>query len=336
MFHSRANGLIRLAVFPVLLLFLQYQFGTRLPLIAPALAAVFLSVSAVAPPVIMVVMMASVLAATAWVQAQISILLIDHPLVYYIMLFVLVYWCMQRIRDNPADLLGILMLVSTAIVAVFTQQKGAEVSQLSLSLLLEMGYAGLTAYLAYFLFPGGDPIAETPKAPPSQALHTEIWHLVVKAAVVILVLWAVIRMDLAQSTIVAITVANIIKDPNPIVGKQYGWFRVATTYGGFLFALPVLLMSLLQTNFIGQLGAALVCAMLMGIYAIKRQASFNTLQLLYTGFIVLVYYGLTETAGTALLADGKRLLSILGAVVLGMLVLIVLQPKTTTELESRT
>ncbi len=331
MFHSRANGLIRLAVFPVLLLFLQHQFGTRLPLIAPALTAVFLSVSPVAPPVIMVVMMASVLAATAWVQAQISVLLIDHPLVYYLMLFVLVYWCMQRVRDNPTDLLGILMLVSTALVAVFTQQKGADVSQLSLSLLLELLYAGLTAYLAYFLFPGGDAIAEAPKPPPNLAVHTEIWHLMVKAAVVIVVLWGVIRLDLAQSTIIAITVANIIKDPNPIAGRQYGLFRLATTYGGFLFALPVLLMSLLQTNMVGQLGAALVCSMLMGIYAIKHRASFNSLQLLYTGFVVLVYYGLTETAGTALLSDGKRLMSIVAAVIIGLLVLAVLQPAAAPE-----
>lgn len=326
MFRNPANGLIRIALFPVLLLFFQQEFGTRLPLLGPVFVAVFLTVSPVAPPVSMVLMMGAVLFATAWIQATLSVLLIDQPLVYYLILYVLMVWCMQRTRENPKDILSLLMLVSTAMVAVFTQQKGIDVSQLPLSLLLEILYAGLTTYLAYFLFPGGSPIAPMPKPPDSEPLHTELWHLALKGGVIVAVLWGSIRLDLVQSTVIVITVANIIKDPNPMVGRDYGVFRLLGTYAGFLFALPVLMMAGLQTNLFGQMGMAMVCAMLMGIFAMKKGASFNSLQVLYTGFIVLLYYGLTQTAGSAFVADGKRLVSIMLAVLLGIMVLIILQP----------
>ncbi|MBF4426891.1 DUF2955 domain-containing protein, partial [Vibrio anguillarum] len=54
MYHSAANPIIRVAVFPVLLLFWQYVYGTDLPLLAPAMCAVFLTTTHEPPPVIMV------------------------------------------------------------------------------------------------------------------------------------------------------------------------------------------------------------------------------------------------------------------------------------------
>ncbi len=41
MYRSAANPIIRVAVFPVLFLFWQYVFGTDLPLLAPAICAVY-------------------------------------------------------------------------------------------------------------------------------------------------------------------------------------------------------------------------------------------------------------------------------------------------------
>ncbi len=45
MFRSAANPLLRVAMFPVLLLFWQYVFGTDLPLLAPAMCVVFCAIS---------------------------------------------------------------------------------------------------------------------------------------------------------------------------------------------------------------------------------------------------------------------------------------------------
>lgn len=326
MFRSSGNGIIRVAVFPVLLLFWQHVFGTDIPLLAPAICAVFLTTSSKPPPLIMVFLMAVILFATAWLQGALSNLLIDQPLVYYCVLFVVFYWCMQRARENPQDLLATLLIVSTAMIAVFSRQKGLDVSQIPLALMKNILIAGFTAYLGYFLVPGGDPIAPDPVPAPHQPIHTEIWHIAFKAAVVLIVLVNAIRFDLVQSTIVTITVALIIKDPDPSAGHNYGVRRLLATYAGFLYALPVLLMNLLQTNLIGHVSVTITCALLMGIHAATKRASYNTIQLLYSGFVVLIYYGITQNAGSAFVEDGKRLLSIMAAVLLGTCVLVLLQP----------
>nr|MBT2916557.1 DUF2955 domain-containing protein [Vibrio anguillarum] len=83
MYHSAANPIIRVAVFPVLLLFWQYVYGTDLPLLAPAMCAVFLTTTHEPPPVIMVFVMGGILFITAWFQALMSELLIDYVHVYY-------------------------------------------------------------------------------------------------------------------------------------------------------------------------------------------------------------------------------------------------------------
>ena len=330
MFHNQANGLIRLAVFPVLLLFIQHQFGTQVPLIAPILTGIFLSISPVAPSLFSLLILGLATAGAAWFQALLNIILIDHLLVYYLMLFVLIYWCMQRIRYNPADPLGALMLAFAPVMAVLARQKEIDVSLLPKGLLKDLLYAALMTHLAHFLLPGGMAIAPKTSSPPSEALHTEIWHLVAKAGILVLVILVVIEMDLAQSLVIAITVANIVKDPNPFVGRGHGLYRLGATYCGFLYVLPILMVNVLQTNLIGQIGTALVCSMLMGIFAFKHKASSNTLQLLYTGFLVLLYYSLTNSSSSALINDGKRLVSIFIAVVIGMLALVLLHPREST------
>lgn len=129
MFHSQSNPLIRVALFPVLLLFWQYVFGTDLPLLAPAMCAVFLTTTHNPPPLIMVFLMGGVLYITAWLQALLSNLLQDYPQVYYLALLGVFYWCMDRTKKNAQDLLAILLIVSTAMIAVFTKQKGIDVGQ---------------------------------------------------------------------------------------------------------------------------------------------------------------------------------------------------------------
>ncbi|MBV7298419.1 DUF2955 domain-containing protein [Enterovibrio paralichthyis] len=329
MFRKPGNGIIRVALFPLLLMFWQHIFGTDIPLIGPALCAVFLTTSSKPPPLKMVLLMTVVLFATAWLQAAISNLLLDQPLVYYSVLYVVFVWCMQRARENPQDLLATLLIVSTAMIAVFSRQKGIDVTQVPLGLAKNIAIAAFTAYLSYFLVPGGEPIAADAKPAPHEAVHTEIWHIAFKAAAVLLVLVYAIRWELVQSTIMIIVVALVIKDPDPANGHSYGIRRLLATYAGFLYALPVLGMNMLQTNLVGHIGMALVCALLMGIHAMQKRASFNTFQLLYSGFVVLVYYGLTNSAGSAFVEDGKRLGAILSAVLLGIVVLILLQPRNT-------
>ncbi|WP_394209424.1 DUF2955 domain-containing protein [Enterovibrio calviensis] len=336
MFRRPGNAIIRVAVFPVLLLFWQHVFGTEIPLLGPAICAVFLCTSHKPPPLMMVILMAVVLFITAWFQASLSNLLLDNPIVYYCMLFVVFYWCMLRCQINPQDLLATLLVVSTAMIAVFSRQKGIDVTQVPLALMENIFIAGFVAYLAYFLVPGGDPIAPTPTPLPSEPKHTEVWHIVVKASVILLVLISSIALNLVQSTIVTITVALILKDPDPISAHSYGIRRFLATLAGFLFALPVLMMSVLQTNLIGNMGIVLTCSLLMGIHAMKKNASYSTIQLLYSGFVVLVYYGITQNAGSAFIEDGKRLFSIMGAVMLGIFVLIWLQPRSTTVTTAKT
>ncbi|MGR2998211.1 DUF2955 domain-containing protein [Vibrio vulnificus] len=328
MYRSAANPLIRVALFPILLLFWQYVFGTDLPLLAPAMCVVFLTTTHEPPPPVMILVMGGILFATAWMQAFVSNLLIDYPHVYYLFLFGVFYWCMERTKENAQDVLAILLIVSTAMIAVFTQQKGINVEQIPLAILANIFIAGFVAYLAYFLFPGGDPIAANAQGRTSTIRYTLDWHTVAKTVLIMAVLITSIRMDMEQSTIITLIVALVLKDPDPIVGHDYGIRRLITTYASVLYAIPPLVVSLFQVNLVGSMGAAIVSALFMGIHAIERKASFNSIQLLYSSYVVLVFYGITSTSISAIADDLVRFASVLFAVLLGIVGLIILHPKT--------
>ncbi|EGQ9973188.1 DUF2955 domain-containing protein [Vibrio vulnificus] len=328
MYRSAANPLIRVALFPILLLFWQYVFGTDLPLLAPAMCVVFLTTTHEPPPPVMILVMGGILFATAWMQAFVSNLLIDYPHVYYLFLFGIFYWCMERTKENAQDVLAILLIVSTAMIAVFTQQKGINVEQIPLAILANIFIAGFVAYLAYFLFPGGEPMAANAQGRTSTIRYTLDWHTVAKTVLIMAVLVTTIRMDLEQSTIITIIVALVLKDPDPIVGRDYGVRRLITTYASVLYAVPPLIVSLFQVNLVGSLGAALVSSLFMGIHAMEKKASFNSIQLMYSSYVVLVFYGITSTSISAIADDLVRFASVMLAVLLGIMSLIILHPKT--------
>ncbi|EHH1190025.1 DUF2955 domain-containing protein [Vibrio vulnificus] len=328
MYRSAANPLIRVALFPILLLFWQYVFGTDLPLLAPAMCVVFLTTTHEPPPPVMILVMGGILFATAWMQAFVSNLLIDYSHVYYLFLFGVFYWCMERTKENAQDVLAILLIVSTAMIAVFTQQKGINVEQIPLAILANIFIAGFVAYLAYFLFPGGDPIAANAQGRTSTIRYTLDWHTVAKTVLIMAVLITSIRMDMEQSTIITLIVALVLKDPDPIVGHDYGIRRLLATYASVLYAIPPLVVSLFQVNLVGSLGAAMVSALFMGIHAMEKKASFNSIQLLYSSYVVLVFYGITSTSISAIADDLVRFASVMFAVLLGIMSLIVLHPKT--------
>ncbi|EGQ8077196.1 DUF2955 domain-containing protein [Vibrio vulnificus] len=328
MYRSAANPLIRVALFPILLLFWQYVFGTDLPLIAPAMCVVFLTTTHEPPPPMMILIMGGILFATAWMQAFVSNLLIDYSHVYYLFLFGIFYWCMERTKENAQDVLAILLIVSTAMIAVFTQQKGINVEQIPLAILANIFIAGFVAYLAYFLFPGGEPMAANAQGRTSTIRYTLDWHTVAKTVLIMAVLITSIRMDMEQSTIITLIVALVLKDPDPIVGHDYGIRRLLATYASVLYAIPPLVVSLFQVNLVGSLGAAMVSALFMGIHAMEKKASFNSIQLLYSSYVVLVFYGITSTSISAIADDLVRFASVLFAVLLGIVGLIILYPKT--------
>lgn len=328
MFHSSANALIRVALFPVLLLFWQHVFGTDLPLLAPAMCAVFLTTTHTPPPLFMVFLMAGVLYFTSWLQAWLGTLLIDFPHVYYLALLGMFYWCMDRTRKNAQDLIAILLIVATAMIAVFIKQKAIAVNLIPLALLKNIFIAGFTAYLAYFLFPGGEPLTTQSSSVTGSKVPHQRWHTLFKASLVLLILSIGITLDLEQSTIIAIVVALIIKDPDPVIGHNYGVRRLLTTYASVLYAVPPLLMCVFQTNIIGQLGVSIICALFMGIHAVEKKASYNSIQMLYSSYVVLVFYAITSTSINALSEGLTRFGSVLLAVLLGVMALIIMQPKT--------
>ena len=327
MYRSAANPIIRVAVFPVLLLFWQYVFGTDLPLLAPAMCAVFLTTTHEPPPLLMVFLMGGILFITAWFQALMSELLADYLHVYYLFLFGVFYWCMDRTKKNPQDVFAILLIVSTAMIAVFTQQKGISVEQIPMALLVNIFIAGFVAYLAYFLFPGGEPLAMSITSTVSTTKYLLDWQTMLKAIIVMMMMVCTIQLDLEQSTIITIIVALIVKDPDPSIGKDYGLRRLLTTYASVLYAIPPLVMSVLQANLVGTLGVAVVSSLFMGIHAVKKKASYNSIQLMYSSYVVLVFYGITSTSINAISDDLVRFISVFAAVLIGIMSLIILHPK---------
>lgn len=87
-------------------------------------------------------------------------------------------------------------------------------------------------------------------------------------------------------------------------------------------------MSLLQANLVGTLGVALVSSLFMGIHAVAKKASYNSIQLMYSSYVVLVFYGITSTSISAISDDLVRFTSVFAAVLLGLMSLVILYPKT--------
>lgn len=133
------------------------------------------------------------------------------------------------------------------------------------------------------------------------------WQTLLKAIIVMTMMVCTIQLDLEQSTIITIVVALMIKDPDPSIGKDYGLRRLLTTYASLLYAIPPLAMSLLQANLVGTLGVALVSSLFMGIHAVAKKASYNSIQLMYSSYVVLVFYGITSTSISAISDDLVRL-----------------------------
>ncbi|MDK2679597.1 multidrug transporter, partial [Vibrio vulnificus] len=64
-----------------------------------------------------------------------------------------------------------------------------------------------------------------------------------------------------------------------------------------------------------------------GIHAMEKKASFNSIQLMYSSYVVLVFYGITSTSISAISDDLVRFASVMFAVLLGIMSLISLLPK---------
>ncbi|WP_371185484.1 DUF2955 domain-containing protein [Thalassotalea maritima] len=327
MFRSAANPLIRVALFPVLLLFWQHVFGTDLPLLAPAMCAVFLTTTHQPPPFIMVVLMAAVLSVTAWLQVAIDNRFADYPHLYYLTLFAVFYWCMERTKKNPQDVFAILLIVSTAMIATFSRQQGMNVGDIPQALWSNIWVGGFVAYLAYWLFPDGTPLAPQKASPTSNVQYLFDWQIFVKALVLLVVLVVCMNFELEQTTIITVVVGLIIKDVDPVVGHDYGARRFLATFASVLYAIPTLIACILQVNLIGTLGITLVSAMYMGIHAQQKQASYNSIQLMYTSFVVLIFYPVTATSISALADNTERFASILLAVIIGWLTLLMLSSR---------
>lgn len=87
-------------------------------------------------------------------------------------------------------------------------------------------------------------------------------------------------------------------------------------------------MSLLQVNLVGTVGVAVVSALFMGIHVVTKKASYNSIQLMYSSYVVLVFDGITSTSTSAILDDLVRFTSVFVAVLIGIMSLIILYPRT--------
>uniref|UniRef100_UPI003F582A27 hypothetical protein n=1 Tax=Vibrio cholerae TaxID=666 RepID=UPI003F582A27 len=183
------------------------------------MCAVFLTTTHEPPPVIMVFIMGGILFITAWFQALMSEAADSLCACLLPVLFGIFYWCMERTKKNPQDVFAILLIVSTAMIAVFTQQKGISVEQIPMALLKNIFIAGFTAYLAYWLFPGGEPLATSAAPVASTTKYLLDWQTLFKAIIVMTMMVCTIQLDLEQSTIITIVVALMIKDLTLVLAK---------------------------------------------------------------------------------------------------------------------
>ena len=320
MFRSAANPIIRLVLFPVLLLFYLQSSGDPLPILAPMFMVMFLTIMPSKPPLTMLLNLLVILFFVSFVLVFIGGVLKDTPTGYVLFCWALLFWAFYRSHSNPKDIFATLSLMVVIIMTVMNFQLGISTDFLPALMFKGMIIAIILTYISFLLFPGDEQdikVDQTSKigAQKNSAL------IAFKATAMCIVLFVLMATASSQSMLIAMTISSMIKLPIASDHRIYSENKIVTTAVGILFTLPVLMLFSFGVPTWVLIGVTLFCGLQLAGYAIRRQCRFSIYQLLFTNFIVLTYQVIKHQGVDSLSAEFLRLTSIVIAILLGVLIL---------------
>jgi len=320
MFRSAANPIIRLVVFPVLLLFhLQYS-GALMPVLAPIFTVIFLTLMPSKPPLNLLLKLMLVLFFVSFVLVFVGGVLQDTPTGYGLFCWSLFFWSFYRSHNDPKDIFATLTIMVVIIMTVMNFQMGTQVDFLPWLMFKDFFIAMVITYISFLLFPGDEKdilMDETSK----EGAETNIGLIVFKASAMCLVMVVLIGVGSSQTMLITLTISSMIMIPIANDHRIYSYNKIITTVIGICFTLPVMFLFMFGVSTWMLIGVTIFCGFQLACYAIRRQCRFSIYQLMFTNFVVLTYQVIKHQGTPSLSAEFLRLLSIAIAILVGALIL---------------
>ncbi|ABL99208.1 DUF2955 domain-containing protein [Shewanella amazonensis] len=332
-FSSRANPILRIAVAALVPLFVLHYLENPLPMLVSVFAVIMLTLMPGRPSLQVLSKLSMVVVAAAMVQHAAGILLSGTGTGSWMFLFAVLFYSLSRIHLNPKDIVGTMMMILGIMVTILHWQFATTVSDLPLVLAANFVGAIVMVYLVFWLFPGEELGAEADTAWEVTPSH---WlKIVVKSLFLLLVIFLLIDSDNSQSLLIAITLANLIKDPNPMAGTHNGRQRLWTTAVGVLLTLPLLLAFWLDMHWWLLMLFAIALALWGSATALEHRVSMAEYQLLMSSFVMLVYQVISHDGTSSLTSSLTRFGAVVLAVLLGVMMLGMLSELGVTRTGSR-
>lgn len=248
---------LRLGLAPILALAWALAAGDPVPFLGPVLAANILMMSQARPPLpallrLFLAVMLVTLGVT-WLTRAFA----ETPAVLWTVLLALTTGCFARLARAPRDVVGLLALVVTAVVTALVQVSADLAAVLPWVMARAYLQACIVALLAFAIWPGATPTvapAAPPATPPLQEGWT--WTVLGKAVGMLAALGVAILLEDTSATLVAITVTNVLRDPDPAIGRGFGLALLKANLWAGLLAMPVLLIAALQPPLLALIPAA--------------------------------------------------------------------------------
>lgn len=248
---------LRLGLAPVLALAWALLAGDPVPFLGPVLAANILMMGQARPPLtallkLFLVLMLVTLGVT-WLTRSFA----DMHAVLWLMLLALTTACFARLARTPRDILALLALVVTAVVTVLVQVSDDLAGVLPWLMARAYLQACVVALLAYAIWPGTtETAAPAPPPVPLPLPEGSTWTVLGKATAMLAALGVAILLEDTSATLVAITVTNVLRDPDPAVGQGFGLALIKANLWAGLLAMPVLTVAVLQPPLLALIAAA--------------------------------------------------------------------------------
>ncbi|WP_448211761.1 multidrug DMT transporter permease [Colwellia sp. MEBiC06753] len=316
MFHSNANGVIRLVFTPLLVLFGLHYYQVPLPIVAPIFIIIFLTTTPTKPPISLLVKIFFILAIVSTFLTGAIQLLRSSVLGLAIFTWLIFFISFSRSHSKPDDIAATLLIIIMVAATVLQQQYLLPLNNLSWMLMVHAGLALASVIISYWLFPGADLITK-PKHPLLSQLSVGKSTVVLKTTVMFLVLEVLVLLDNEQSLLIAVTLGSLLKVPNVQGHHTFSKHKLLTTIVGMLFTIPVLLVSLANLPLWLIYGISLFCALQLVCFAIRMDSRLLIYQLLLTNFIILINDIIQSHGAESLFIELLRLSSIIVAIIIG-------------------
>lgn len=320
MFRSAANPILRLVIAPIFLLFYLISQGEVLPVLAPMLVVIFLTIMPSKPPLGMLFKLLSVVLIVSLSVVTIGQVLVDSPTGFGLFCWLMLFWSFYRSHNDPKDMLATFILLFVIITFVVNLQFHVSVANLPWLMLKTCLMAMVTVYASFLLFPGN----ETEIRPDEQDMggaQTHLGLIVFKATTVMIALYVLVGTGSSQTLLIAITIGSMIKIPFSTDQRVFRNHRLIATMVGILATLPIMAAhNVLSMPTILLIGVSCFMGIQLSRFAIYKQCRLSVYQLMFTNFIVLLNQIMTYEGSQPVSAEFTRLVSISIAIIIATLI----------------